>query len=85
MMSTGKVRSILKMVWSVLRPQWVGTLIVMALIPVGSLLALVHPFLLKRIVDNHLKIGSVDGLDALAEIGRASCRKECRSRWSPYH
>ena len=19
------------------------------------------------------------------EIGRASCRKECRSRWSPYH
>src|SRR5439155_13344289 len=22
---------------------------------------------------------------APAEIGRASCRKECRSRWSPYH
>src|SRR3989475_11643925 len=21
----------------------------------------------------------------LPEIGRASCRKECRSRWSPYH
>ena len=21
----------------------------------------------------------------LIEIGRASCRKECRSRWSPYH
>src|SRR5256885_9704684 len=21
----------------------------------------------------------------LTEIGRASCRKECRSRWSPYH
>src|SRR5256885_12970082 len=20
-----------------------------------------------------------------SEIGRASCRKECRSRWSPYH
>ena len=20
-----------------------------------------------------------------AKIGRASCRKECRSRWSPYH
>ena len=19
------------------------------------------------------------------KIGRASCRKECRSRWSPYH
>ena len=23
--------------------------------------------------------------DSPAEIGRASCRKECRSRWSPYH
>src|SRR5687768_18588807 len=22
---------------------------------------------------------------AIPEIGRASCRKECRSRWSPYH
>src|SRR5260370_27457013 len=22
---------------------------------------------------------------AVHEIGRASCRKECRSRWSPYH
>ena len=21
----------------------------------------------------------------LKKIGRASCRKECRSRWSPYH
>src|SRR6266496_662608 len=21
----------------------------------------------------------------MVEIGRASCRKECRSRWSPYH
>ena len=24
-------------------------------------------------------------LAVLVEIGRASCRKECRSRWSPYH
>src|SRR2546426_11226504 len=23
--------------------------------------------------------------DEVIEIGRASCRKECRSRWSPYH
>ena len=22
---------------------------------------------------------------SMSEIGRASCRKECRSRWSPYH
>src|SRR2546430_12152533 len=25
------------------------------------------------------------GLRTSQEIGRASCRKECRSRWSPYH
>ena len=24
-------------------------------------------------------------LGALLEIGSASCGKECRSRWSPYH
>src|SRR5256886_10411724 len=24
-------------------------------------------------------------LQKIAEIGRASCREECRSRWSPYH
>ena len=24
-------------------------------------------------------------LPVLEEIGRASCREECRSRWSPYH
>src|SRR3989440_188618 len=31
-------------------------------------------------------VTSVGGnLSTLAEIGRASCRKECRSRWSPYH
>ena len=23
--------------------------------------------------------------NVVLEIGRASCRKECRSRWSPYH
>ena len=26
-----------------------------------------------------------DGNLGCLEIGRASCRKECRSRWSPYH
>ena len=24
-------------------------------------------------------------MDRYEEIGRASCREECRSRWSPYH
>ena len=28
---------------------------------------------------------SLSGLLNLGEIGRASCGKECRSRWSPYH
>ena len=26
-----------------------------------------------------------DWCDIGSKIGRASCRKECRSRWSPYH
>src|SRR2546429_10030880 len=26
-----------------------------------------------------------NGGAAVLEIGRASCREECRSRWSPYH
>jgi predicted dinucleotide-utilizing enzyme len=24
-------------------------------------------------------------VEAACEIGRASCREKCRSRWSPYH
>ena len=28
----------------------------------------------------------IDGKnEEMYEIGRASCREECRSRWSPYH
>ena len=30
-------------------------------------------------------LGALDGEMLPDEIGRASCRKECRSRWSPYH
>ena len=26
-----------------------------------------------------------DQVRLVIQIGRASCRKECRSRWSPYH
>ena len=41
---------------------------------------------LQGIVD-HAMVGHFVGYTANAgiEIGRASCRKECRSRWSPYH
>ena len=34
-------------------------------------------------------VDKIDGLSPVIaigrEIGRASCREECRSRWSPYH
>src|SRR6266571_619942 len=32
-----------------------------------------------------LRAPLVEGPAADVQIGRASCRKECRSRWSPYH
>ena len=31
------------------------------------------------------KIAHQQGILHRTEIGRASCREECRSRWSPYH
>src|SRR5215217_8698869 len=31
-----------------------------------------------------IRTGKEEGL-VVWKIGRASCRKECRSRWSPYH
>src|SRR5690348_5293378 len=43
--------------------------------------------LIEHEVDEELSIGDYvlsGGELAAAEIGRASCRKECRSRWSPY-
>ena len=31
-------------------------------------------------------LGAITSLAVMAmQIGRASCREECRSRWSPYH
>ena len=32
-----------------------------------------------------VKAKAADSLAGSKEIGRASCREECRSRWSPYH
>ena len=32
-----------------------------------------------------LKMQIDESLTLNEKIGRASCRKECRSRWSPYH
>ena len=33
----------------------------------------------------HLKRCYRQGIPPVEEIGRASCRERCRSRWSPYH
>ena len=34
---------------------------------------------------NGFKVAFLSQPDWHKEIGRASCGKECRSRWSPYH
>ena len=34
---------------------------------------------------NDLGADSLDTVELIMEIGRASVGKECRSRWSPYH
>src|SRR5436309_14728572 len=37
------------------------------------------------LLDEDLKLLGLPALAESPEIGRASCRKECRSRWSPDH
>src|SRR3712207_9412143 len=32
-----------------------------------------------------IRTPSLDALGRESQIGRASCREKCRSRWSPYH
>lgn len=59
---------ILRMIWSVLRPRWPGLLAVLLLIPVGTLLELVNPFILRGVVDHHLKVGDAEGLGLLAAL-----------------
>src|SRR6266571_8357901 len=39
----------------------------------------------RRLLERLQPRGQSRGDRGLREIGRASCRKECRSRWSPYH
>ena len=58
--------SIPRLIWSVLRPRWVQTSAVLLLIPVGAALELVHPLLLRRVIDDHLKVGVAEGLGDLA-------------------
>ena len=40
---------------------------------------------LNELSKDDIKSSMSDEFAYLDEIGRASCRKECRSRWSPYH
>ena len=39
----------------------------------------------RAVLDRLLAYGPRGEARKLDEIGRASCGKECRSRWSPYH
>ena len=45
---------------------------------VGSCIYLEHLIETPAVIDD-------EGNLVTPQIGRASCRKECRSRWSPYH
>ena len=57
---------LLRMFWILLRPRWPGVLVLLATVLAGSALELVQPFLLRRIVDHHLKVGTAEGLGMLA-------------------
>ena len=48
---------------------------------IGELNAKNNEFRIRNSKDDIVITGKVNE----NEIGRASCRKECRSRWSPYH
>ena len=39
----------------------------------------------RRLADENIATRIAPEIVRPQEIGRASCRKECRSRWSPYH
>ena len=41
--------------------------------------------LTKELLVRDEDVQVIHGFDSMIEIGRASCREECRSRWSPYH
>ena len=40
---------------------------------------------LKSVIQSEVSQKEKNTYCILTQIGRASCRKECRSRWSPYH
>ena len=40
---------------------------------------------IQPVAVNIQDVALIDGQLLIEQIGRASCRKECRSRWSPYH
>lgn len=63
-----QTRSIVRMILPLLKPHWRGVLFVVLLIPVGAMLELVHPILLRNVVDNHLRTGVVQGLAQLAAV-----------------
>src|SRR3989454_12805238 len=52
--------------------------------PVGLATSEFSPFLTSLTASFSVSPATIRGIASL-QIGRASCRKECRSRWSPYH
>lgn len=67
-MTGARTHSLLRTIWSVLRPSWLGLVAVLLLIPVGAALEVMPPFILKRVVDDHLKAGLPSGLGLLATL-----------------
>ena len=61
-------RSMLRRLWPFLRPDTWAFALALLLTPATALLSLVQPWILKRVIDDHLVPGLVDGLMALAVL-----------------
>ncbi len=61
-------RSMLRRLWPFLRPDTWAFALALLLTPATALLSLVQPWILKRVIDEHLVPGVVDGLMALAVL-----------------
>ena len=63
-----KKRSVLRRLWPYLRPDAWAFALALALTPVTAGLSLVQPWILKKVIDEHLVPGVADGLMALALV-----------------
>src|SRR5256886_3955249 len=79
---------ILLLGWQFTLAEFIGGLLMIAILAV-LFKAFLRPELVREAREQAERglVGSMEGhaeMD-MSEIGGASCRKECRSRWSPYH